>query len=70
MRKVSSRIILAKHFVTCSAGLFLIFGRIEAGWVDPDSPREARSTKALTNGDNRQYELVSSLQSKDQRCIV
>lgn len=28
-------------------------------WVDPDSPLQARSTKALTSGDDRQFVLVS-----------
>jgi hypothetical protein len=28
------------------------------GWVDPDSPLQARSTKPLTKGDDRQYVLV------------
>lgn len=28
------------------------------GWVDPDSPLKARSARALTKGDDRQFELV------------
>lgn len=31
-----------------------------AGWVDPDSPQEAKTTRALTKGDDRQYELVKT----------
>jgi len=29
------------------------------GWVDPDSPEKAKTTKALADGDDRQFELVS-----------
>lgn len=38
--------------------LGLVFGGVHAGWVDPDSPKYAQSTKAHTVGDDRHYKLV------------
>ena len=32
---------------------------VQADWVDPDTPEAGRKTKALSPGDNREYELVS-----------
>jgi len=44
-----------------SVGIVL-FGALalccDAGWVDPDTPINRQSTKALTWGDHREYELV------------
>jgi len=40
--------------------LCFVFGRVEAGWVDPDSPKDVQMTKPLTPGDGRRYELVFS----------
>lgn len=37
-----------------------IMPRIHSGWVDPDTPDEFRLTKALTQGDNREFSLVFS----------
>jgi hypothetical protein len=31
-----------------------------ASWVDPDTPTAGRTTKALSHGDHREYELVSA----------
>lgn len=39
---------------------FLTFRLIGASWVDPDTPLEARTTKALFFKDARKYELVFS----------
>lgn len=48
-----------RRFVSCiSALLLLVPAFTGAGWVDPDSPKDALSTQALTKGDDRQYELV------------
>jgi hypothetical protein len=33
---------------------------VRASWVDPDTPKAARKTKALSRGDHREYELVST----------
>lgn len=38
--------------------LGLVLSGVHAGWVDPDSPKYAQSTKAHTVGDDRQYKLV------------
>lgn len=32
---------------------------VQGSWVDPDTPKAGRTTKPLTKGDNREYELVS-----------
>lgn len=48
--------------ISCIFSLLLILGPTftGAGWVDPDSPLEAQTTRALAKGDNREYELVFS----------
>ena len=45
------------HRLSCCV-FALLLTLATAGWVDPDSPLEVHSTRALTNGDNREYELV------------
>jgi hypothetical protein len=40
--------------------LFTLVHTGSSGWVDPDTSANFQGTAALTKGDNRQYELVSS----------
>jgi hypothetical protein len=39
-------------------GLALILGQTQASWVDPDTPKEFRTTEALVDTDDREYKLV------------
>jgi hypothetical protein len=43
---------------------FLLLAATEASWVDPDTPEAELTMKPLTEGDNRQFELVSGFGSE------
>lgn len=44
--------------------IFTLAARCDADWIDPDTPEKGRTTKPLTVGDDREYELVSRSMSK------
>lgn len=60
-RTVSLMMMMSKRYLLYSLAAILCpgLGTVEAGWVDPDSPRIAQSTTALTKEDTREYQLVS-----------
>lgn len=60
VRRSSSRAHSMLAFFAISVSLVFLAGidNTDAGWVDPDTPKEFFTTQALTQGDDREYELV------------
>ena len=40
---------------------------VHAGWIDPDTPEQFHTTQPLTKGDQREFQLVCSLQTVQMR---
>lgn len=47
--------VVVLRLVVC---LLALVASVDASWVDPDTPQQGQTTKALTKGDDRKYELV------------
>ena len=61
----------ASTTLLCSIVFALSIGRHEcnAGWVDPDTPEEFRTTTADYKEDTREYELVREIILCNMICI-